>query len=52
MSDATGKARLLLEIRKAGVTNLRILTTMEAVPRDLFVRDESKSSIVAESSIE
>jgi protein-L-isoaspartate(D-aspartate) O-methyltransferase len=36
-SDAIGKARLLLEIRKAGVTNLRILGVMEAVPRDLFV---------------
>lgn len=37
MDKDTAKARLLLEIRRCGVTDSRVLTAIESVPRELFV---------------
>ena len=37
MSDADGRARLILELRGCGVADLRVLNAMERVPRELFV---------------
>ncbi|MBT05567.1 MAG: protein-L-isoaspartate O-methyltransferase [Rhodospirillaceae bacterium] len=37
MSKMTDTARLLLSIRKEGITDQRILTAFEAIPRHLFV---------------
>ena len=37
MSKITDTARLLLSIRKEGITDQRILSAFEAIPRHLFV---------------
>jgi protein-L-isoaspartate(D-aspartate) O-methyltransferase len=37
MSDADGRARLILELRRCGVADLRVLNAMERVRRELFV---------------
>ncbi|MDH3230867.1 MAG: protein-L-isoaspartate(D-aspartate) O-methyltransferase [Alphaproteobacteria bacterium] len=37
MSDADGRARLILELRRCGVADLRVLNAMERVPREYFV---------------
>ena len=37
MSDADGRARLILELRRCGVADLRVLNAMERVPREFFV---------------
>jgi protein-L-isoaspartate(D-aspartate) O-methyltransferase len=37
VSDADGRARLILELRHCGVADLRVLNAMERVPRELFV---------------
>jgi protein-L-isoaspartate(D-aspartate) O-methyltransferase len=37
VSDADGRARLILELRRCGVADLRVLNAMERVPRELFV---------------
>jgi protein-L-isoaspartate(D-aspartate) O-methyltransferase len=37
MNKPTDKARLLLQIRQEGVTDLRILAAFESVPRHMFV---------------
>jgi len=35
--DADDRARLILELRRCGVADLRVLNAMERVPRELFV---------------
>ena len=42
-ADATDKARLILELRRSGVTDPRVLAAMEAAPRDAFVPGEFAS---------
>lgn len=37
MTDEARKIRLLMELRGAGVTDTRVLSAMERVPRELFV---------------
>ena len=37
MSDANGRARLILELRGCGIADLHVLKAMERVPRELFV---------------
>jgi protein-L-isoaspartate(D-aspartate) O-methyltransferase len=37
MSNETEKARLVLSLRQQGITDQRILTTLERVPREMFV---------------
>jgi len=37
VSDADGRARLILELRRCGVADLRVLNAMERVPREYFV---------------
>ncbi len=40
MSAATDKARLILQIRKLGITDMRILDAFESTPREMFVLNE------------
>ena len=40
MSPATERARLILSLRRAGVTDANVLSAIETVPRDLFVPPE------------
>ena len=42
-SDRFQAARLILTLRRAGVTNSSILSAMEDIPRDHFVSGEAKS---------
>ncbi len=37
MEDASRKARLILGLRQSGVTDNRVLSAIESVPRDMFV---------------
>jgi len=37
MSDPESRAKLILELRSEGVTDLRVLNALERVPRELFV---------------
>lgn len=37
MSPATERARLILSLRRSGVTDANVLSAIETVPRDLFV---------------
>lgn len=37
MSEADGRARLILELRQSGVADLRVLNAIERIPRGLFV---------------
>lgn len=49
MTLATQKIRLVLELRRAGVTDMRVLTAFERTPRDPFVpetfADQAKEDI-------
>lgn len=40
MSPATERARLILSLRRSGVTDANVLSAIETVPRDLFVPPE------------
>ena len=40
MSPATERARLILSLRRSGVTDANVLAAIETVPRDLFVPPE------------
>lgn len=42
MLDGTRKARLIMDLRRLGVTDTGVVRAMEAVPRDLFVADAFK----------
>jgi protein-L-isoaspartate(D-aspartate) O-methyltransferase len=44
-------ADLILRLRKAGVTDQRIVAAIESVPRDLFVSAESRRSAYAERAL-
>ncbi|MCB1498672.1 MAG: protein-L-isoaspartate(D-aspartate) O-methyltransferase [Bauldia sp.] len=44
-------AELILRLRRAGVTEQRVLAAMEAVPRDLFVPHESQREAYAERAL-
>jgi len=37
MADAASRARLILGLRQAGITDARVLRAIESVPRELFV---------------
>ncbi len=37
MATATHKARLVMELRNAGITNTEVLSAIERVPREMFV---------------
>ena len=39
MTDPANKARLILGLRQAGVTDIGVLSAIEVVPRELFVPD-------------
>lgn len=39
MTEAARKIRLLMELRREGVTDTRVLAALERVPRELFVPD-------------
>ena len=42
--DARGRiADLILRLRRVGITDQRVLTAIESVPRDLFVPAESRA---------
>lgn len=49
--DDTQKARLLLQVRKAGVTDPRVLAAFEAVPRELFVQDTQRDHAYADNAL-
>jgi protein-L-isoaspartate(D-aspartate) O-methyltransferase len=44
-------ADLILRLRRAGITEQRVLAAMEAVPRDLFVPHESQREAYAERAL-
>ena len=39
MTDPANKARLILGLRQAGITDTGVLSAIELVPRELFVPD-------------
>jgi protein-L-isoaspartate(D-aspartate) O-methyltransferase len=56
MTDQNDEARirianLILRLRRMGVTDQRVLSAMEAVPRDLFVPAESRADAYSERAL-
>ena len=47
MSDPEKVARLILELRRAGITDTRVLDAIERVPRELFVPRAFRERAVA-----
>jgi protein-L-isoaspartate(D-aspartate) O-methyltransferase len=43
MSYEAHKIRLIMELRKQGITDKRVLGAVERVPRELFVADAMRS---------
>jgi len=51
MSKITDTARLLLTVRKVGITDQRILAAFEAIPRDLFLPKIFRDQAYDDSSV-
>ena len=45
------KARMILQLRQAGITDAIILNAMESVPREIFVPDNLHASAYADSAL-
>ncbi len=51
LSQSDDKARLILQLRQAGVTDDKILNAMESVPREVFVPEHLRASAYADSAL-
>ncbi len=51
MNRPDDKARLILQLRQAGITDDKILNAMESVPREIFVPEHLRASAYADSAL-
>ncbi|MBT3906013.1 MAG: protein-L-isoaspartate(D-aspartate) O-methyltransferase [Rhodospirillaceae bacterium] len=51
MTGESGKARLVLDLRQAGVSDARVMAAMEAVPRELFVPEPLRSNAYDDTAL-
>ena len=51
MTSEAGKARLVLDLRQAGVSDARVMAAMEAVPRELFVPEPLRNNAYDDTAL-
>lgn len=51
MTSESGKAKLVLDLRQAGVKNPRVMAAMEFVPRELFVPEPLRNNAYDDSAL-
>jgi protein-L-isoaspartate(D-aspartate) O-methyltransferase len=51
MIDDARKAQLILDLRRAGVTDARVINAMEAIPRELFVPDPLRNNAYDDTAL-
>ncbi len=51
MNQNEDKARMILQLRQAGITDATILNAMESVPRELFVPEQLLASAYADGAL-
>jgi protein-L-isoaspartate(D-aspartate) O-methyltransferase len=51
MTDDAQKAKLILELRRVGITDSRVISAMELIPRELFVPEPLRNNAYDDSSL-
>lgn len=51
MKDDDRKAQLVLDLRRAGVTDKRVINAMEVIPRELFVPDPLRNNAYQDTAL-
>jgi protein-L-isoaspartate(D-aspartate) O-methyltransferase len=51
MTSEAGKARLVLDLRQAGVSDPRVMAAMESVPRELFVPEPLRNNAYDDTAL-
>jgi protein-L-isoaspartate(D-aspartate) O-methyltransferase len=51
MTSEAGKARLVLDLRQAGVSDARVMAAMEAIPRELFVPEPLRNNAFDDTAL-